>query len=122
MTLVMTRLIDICGLRFGRLLVISRAKNSDRACWNCICDCGNTKVVTGKSLRNGDSSSCGCYRREVATVRMRAMSTKHGCSRKNGTYNSWAGMKARCNNPLEPSYPHYGGRGIKVCSRWLDSF
>jgi hypothetical protein len=27
-------------------------------------------------------------------------------------------MHNRCSNPNETSYPHYGGRGIKVCERW----
>lgn len=37
-------------------------------------------------------------------------------------YRSWCSMKARCCNSQNPSYPRYGGRGIKVCQRWLDSF
>lgn len=37
-------------------------------------------------------------------------------------YESWAGMKKRCYNPRTPKYPDYGGRGIKVCDRWLNSF
>ena len=36
-------------------------------------------------------------------------------------YSSWAGMRARCNNPKHVSYKNYGGRGIKVCKRW-DNF
>ncbi len=31
-------------------------------------------------------------------------------------------MKRRCNNPNEKAYPDYGGRGIKVCDRWNNSF
>lgn len=38
------------------------------------------------------------------------------------TYTAWRGPKARCLNPNEPQYKHYGGRGIKVCDRWLSSF
>lgn len=30
-------------------------------------------------------------------------------------------MKQRCCNPNEPAYPRYGGRGIKVCDRWLNN-
>lgn len=36
------------------------------------------------------------------------------------TYRSWETMKSRCNNPNDPSFPDYGGRGIKVCGRWGD--
>lgn len=35
------------------------------------------------------------------------------------TYISWYGMKARCLNPNHSRYQYYGGRGIKVCDRWL---
>lgn len=38
------------------------------------------------------------------------------------TYNSWMGMRQRCHNPNAWNYPHYGGRGIRVCTRWLESF
>lgn len=34
------------------------------------------------------------------------------------TYLSWKGMKARCNNPNNPKYHRYGGRGIRVCDSW----
>lgn len=36
--------------------------------------------------------------------------------------NIWHNMIARCTNPKHPAYKHYGGRGISVCKRWLDSF
>ena len=35
-------------------------------------------------------------------------------------YTVWAGMKNRCDNPNNPSYPVYGGRGIRVCPEWYD--
>ncbi len=34
-------------------------------------------------------------------------------------YNAWNAMKNRCNNPKDPSFYRYGGRGISVCDRWL---
>lgn len=38
------------------------------------------------------------------------------------TYQSWVDMRRRCNNPERPDYPRYGGRGIKVCDEWQESF
>ncbi len=41
---------------------------------------------------------------------------------KHPKYPAWRAMRDRCNNPNVDSYPRYGGRGIKVCDRWMDSF
>lgn len=47
--------------------------------------------------------------------------TKHGMS-KAVVYSSWIGMKTRCYNKNKNDYKNYGGRGIKVCNEWKDSF
>lgn len=41
---------------------------------------------------------------------------------KSPTYQSWAAMKRRCTHPSEDNYRHYGGRGVRVCDRWVNSF
>jgi hypothetical protein len=38
------------------------------------------------------------------------------------TFKTWDAMRYRCNNPQSKDYPNYGGRGIRVCDRWLNSF
>lgn len=55
-------MIDLMGQRFGKLLVVGRAPNNleGRAFWHCQCDCGATKDILGKSLRQGVTTSCGC--------------------------------------------------------------
>ncbi len=45
----------------------------------------------------------------------------HGMSKK-AEYKVWASMKARCLNKKNKHYKDYGGRGIVVCDRWLNSF
>lgn len=37
-------------------------------------------------------------------------------------FRTWDNMRSRCNNPRATGYKHYGGRGIRVCQRWEDSF
>jgi hypothetical protein len=37
-------------------------------------------------------------------------------------YSVWQGMKRRCDNPNFKQFHQYGGRGIKVCDRWLNDF
>lgn len=85
-------LIDMTGQRFGRWTVIERAENrGSRVFWTCKCDCGEMKDVSGKSLRYGDSKSCGCLRREnkgrpaggyrtVKTDRVKAACARCGCT------------------------------------------
>lgn len=81
--------------------------------WLCVCDCGNkTRVSTG-DLNKGNSTSCGCLRRE----RTSEVSLTHGMS-KSSTYGTWREMLQRCNNPNNQDFQHYGGRGIEVCGRW----
>lgn len=60
----MAKRIDLCGKRFGRLVVVSREANSSNGhtCWKCMCDCGNETLVDGANLRNGHTKSCGCLR------------------------------------------------------------
>ena len=62
----MGKLVDLTGQRFGRLVVLYRAKNNicNRPAWHCKCDCGNEKDIAGNSLRHGDTKSCGCYNKE----------------------------------------------------------
>jgi 5-methylcytosine-specific restriction endonuclease McrA len=64
--------IDLTGQTFGRLTIISL--NSDipgkDKTWDALCACGNTKVVSGRSVKSKKTTSCGCYHAEqVALIR-----------------------------------------------------
>jgi len=114
----MGKTIDLSGQRFGRLLVISRDQNKGKQSgWLCLCDCAKTTVIAASSLKNGLSKSCGCYRNEISSKR----ATKHSMA-ESQEYGIWQAMKRRCNNKNNPDFHRYGGRGITVCQRWMDSF
>jgi hypothetical protein len=111
-------LVNICGLRFGRLLVISRGPDkAKKASWLCRCDCGNEKIVPGLRLKDGRTQSCGCLSRERTADR----SYKHGAAKRDERwpeYKIFRSMLSRCYNPNTHAYSRYGGRGIYVCDRW----
>lgn len=61
--------IDLTNQRFGRLFVIkdSGQRNiSGNILWKCQCDCGKICLVNGSYLKNGHTSSCGCYGKKEA--------------------------------------------------------
>ena len=110
---------DYTGQRFGRLSVIAEAGRSihgGNVIWYCQCDCGRSRDVLSTSLRLGDTTSCGCLQKELATIR--ATTHGHAKGRTTRTYNSWANMLARCRNAKHHEFKDYGGRGITVCDQW----
>lgn len=115
----MAKRVDITGMRFGRLTVIDyHHTNADKyACWRCRCDCGKVVVVPGKSLRTGNTKSCGCLSIDAATERIVSFNTTHG-STQTRLFRTWTNIKTRCENPNAINYKDYGGRGIKVCDEW----
>ncbi len=112
---------DITGHRFNRLLVIrySHSSKSRIAYWVARCDCGKIVTVSGSGLRKRSTQSCGCLRRDNGRVN----NLKHGHA-VNGIctpeYLCWSGMFRRCYDKNNASFKRYGGRGIKVCSKWFD--
>lgn len=109
--------VDLIGQKFGKLTIsewvgkasLGIAKKDMGDFWLCLCECGETTVVAGRWMKNGNTSSCGCN------------ATKHGMT---GTriWNAWTGMNGRCSRSNSDDYPNYRGRGIVVCDRWKESF
>ena len=114
----MSKKINLVGQRFGRLTVVSPAPNKgNRTTWNCVCDCGRHVVARTACLRNGESKSCGCLKKDNA----KEYHTTHG-----GTYTRlytiWKGLRMRCFSSTNSDFLNYGGRGITVCDEWENDF
>ena len=91
----------------------------------CKCDCGNEVEVRLDKLKKGLTKSCGCYNLELISQPHKPTKLIHNHTtggKPTGEFYSWWGMKQRCNNPNTKHYKYYGGRGITVCDRWLNSF
>ncbi len=117
----MGKSIDQTGRRYGKLLVLEKAKDyftpggARKVKWRCQCDCGNVLEVRGSSLSTGNTKSCGCLHAALCAARATVHGMKHSPE-----YNAWSLMKARCFRPTADNYAHYGGRGITVAVEWLD--
>jgi hypothetical protein len=105
---------DLVGQKFNRWTVISFSHTyKGKAFWNCMCDCGTKKTVTGTALTGGGSQSCGCARVDFVTDK----NTTHGLS-KHPLYSVWQGIHSRCRGYNLKDIPCYVDTGITVCERW----
>lgn len=105
---------DLTGQKFGKLTALYQLHNyhaKGNNYWLCVCDCGNLTEVRCTSLTGGRTKSCGCGKRCYS----------HG---KTNTrlYRIFQAMKNRCYNKHIINYKYYGGRGIAVCSKWVNNF
>src|SRR5262245_25469627 len=82
---------------------------------DCVCHCGIRFSPFAYRVRTGRTRSCGCVKYLLGRGRT------HGQT-KTPEYNAWVRAIERCSNPRYEHFARYGGRGIKVCERWLESF
>lgn len=112
---------DYTGAVFGKITVIERSRVEKKqngtyiAYWLCRCKCGKETYLPTGNFYKDRIKSCGCLK-NVDRHGMSKLNNKHPI------YDAWSTMKQRCLNPKNSNYYNYGGRGISVCDRWLESF
>jgi hypothetical protein len=120
----MPKIIDLTGQKFGRLTAVRLVATPEHInpitrskFWAARCECGTEIVVVGNNLRNGNTKSCGCWKRDNGTIQ----GTKYGMyslpERK-----IWQAAIERCENPNNKGYPRYGARGVKMFEGWRNDF
>jgi len=118
---------DLTSQKFFRLKPLRGIRKDlgsySKTFWECLCDCGKTVTVEAGNLTSGNSKSCGCFFQE----NIEQMHLTHGHSRRVGKqqtheYGCWQSMRIRCSDSTRKDWKYYGGRGIRVCERWRDSF
>lgn len=115
--------IDLIDQKFGLLRVVKRVGSNiqGNSLFNCICKCGNTKIIPSPNLRSGRTKSCGCRssRKTIGLLNYSHGFTSGGHQR---FYNIYMTLKARCENPNGHKYLRYGGRGIKNLWKSFEEF
>ncbi len=97
-----------------------------KSVWRC--DCGTEKEFFTVNVTRGKSRSCGCLCKESSLAIMAENKAAFTGARRTHdmsntrAYASWLAMIQRCTNKNRDNYSYYGGRGISVCDRWMDSF
>jgi len=104
-------LLEDLGMRFAKEGSKERKRYGLYQCQYC----AKEFISRTQSVNIGHTKSCGCYRISQSLL----VNTTHNYS-KHPLYSTWASMQQRCYNNKYKAYKDYGGRGIKVCDRWLD--
>jgi hypothetical protein len=110
------------GKKYGKWLVLEHDPENKKFVF-VQCECGTIARVLKMSLEHGKSTQCKSC--SIKKAKAASNSTKHGCARRKKQtpeYATWTRIKHRVSNQNDPRYGDYGGRGIKMCPRWFNSF
>lgn len=111
---------DLTSMTFGLLTVLrfkrirTFSDGSKRPVWECRCKCSNITEVIHNNLIRGGTKSCGCLKDNRSKI-----THGHSIGKMSRTYAAWSAMKYRCLARSCNAFPNYGGRGIKICDRWM---
>lgn len=109
---------DLSGRRFGSLVVVRHAGFVNKTTyWECKCDCGTYKKIRASYLLSGHTQTCGCACGRQRKVVSKDFDFKQPLP-KHPLWCTWYGIKMRCENPNDPNFKNYGGRGIRLCNHW----
>jgi hypothetical protein len=88
------------------------------------CACGRHVWAQLRYVKAGITGSCGCFRKEMTRATLGVPLTHGQCvmGTRSKEYTTWRAMIDRCTNRRNAAWRYYGGRGIRVCKRWLASF
>lgn len=103
------------GKKYGMLTVLEDLHKTNKyhyKMYKCQCDCSNICEKSSGDLKREKNPNCGCIIGRNFKHHMRYSSE----------YGIWRNMMTRCLNEKSNRYKNYGGRGIKICQRWLDDF
>lgn len=108
---------DYIGSRYGSLTITKSLPSEKYRKYVLVkCNCGNVKRMAFDKLIYGRNKTCGCADGD----RGKKIRT-HGL-RKHPLYTVWNNMKCRCKYESSVGYENYGGRGVRVCDEWENSF
>jgi hypothetical protein len=116
---------DLTGQKFGKMTALfpvddGTIRKNNPTHWMCRCDCGTEKSAKGYSLKTGQTTSCGCLKRERGII-FGTKSATHGM-RFTPEWRAWVKMRERCYDKNNAHFDLWGGRGIIVCDRWRYAF
>lgn len=109
---------NIKGKKFGLLTVIKRVNNTQngKTQWLCKCECGNTKIVPGKSLRDGNTKSCGCLNNKDYVYEGRRFGKLEVIGKAENSRTGKVQWLCKCDCGKEKIIQEYAlKRGIKSC-------
>lgn len=119
----MGRIIDMTNWSSEFIKVIEcGGSDNGRAMWKCLCICGKEFICSGKTLRSGATTSCGCgFGKAKMFKRNHLAKVQSGEIPNVNTrlYSIWYGVKKRCRNVKDK---YHGGKGIKICKDWENYF